>query len=103
MGRDGWRGGNGLHFAFDVVTMISGGEVAVMNMMNVSQFKCSFSVLAAPRHPEMFMMNMQVYDVHPCPVASGGGDARSTAPAEVSHPISVVWCAVFNTKGMRSV
>ncbi len=65
--------------------------------MNTSGFECRFSVLTVPNNPEMFMMNMQVYDVVPHRIrdkeTSGSGD----------RPVSVVWCAVFNVKGMRSV
>lgn len=70
-----------------------------MNMLSTSGFGCRFSVLAVPRQQEMFMMNMQVYDILPHPVASAGGDVLASGNG--MHPVSVVWCAVFNVKGMR--
>lgn len=71
-----------------------------IDAMRVSSFGCRFSVLAAPSHPEMFMMNMQVYDVLPHPVVPSDGDYSAT-PGDALRPVSVVWCAVFNVKGVR--
>ncbi len=65
-------------------------------MMKKYGYDCRFSVLAIPNKPDMFMMNMQVYDV----VAQRVMPEKLTAD-EVSKPVSVVWCAVFNTKGLR--
>lgn len=62
------------------------------NSMSVSNYGCRFSVLAVPKQPEMFMMNMQVYDVVPQPVGPMSGE----------QPLTVVWCAVFNVKGARN-
>lgn len=59
--------------------------------MNGSKYECKFSVLAVPRQSEMFMMNMQVYDIVPHSIES---DSEG-------HPLSVVWCAVFNLKGLH--
>ncbi len=59
--------------------------------MNGSKYECKFSVLAVPRQSEMFMMNMQVYDIVPHRIES---DASG-------RPLSVVWCAVFNLKGIQ--
>ena len=39
----------------------------------------------------MFMMNMQVYDIVPHSIESDSS----------GRPLSVVWCAVFNLKGMQ--
>ena len=60
--------------------------------MNISKYGCKFSVLAVPRQTEMFMMNMQVFDIVPHRIES---DATG-------RPLSVVWCAVFNLKGMHN-
>jgi len=60
--------------------------------MNISNYDCKFSVLAVPRQTEMFMMNMQVYDIVPHSIESDSA----------GRPLSVVWCAVFNLKGMRN-
>ena len=59
--------------------------------MNVSNYGCKFSVLAVPKHTEMFMMNMAVYDVVPHSIESN----------IEGHPVSVVWCAVFNLASLK--
>jgi len=60
-------------------------------VLNDSKYACKFSVLAVPRQTGMFMMNMQVYDIVPHSIESDSS----------GRPLSVVWCAVFNLKGMQ--
>lgn len=64
-----------------------------MQAASKSNYGCRFSVLAVPKRTEMFMMNMQVFDIVP----------RSITPEAGGRPVSVVWCAVFNLKGLRNV
>lgn len=59
-----------------------------------SKYGCRFSVLAVPKQTGMFMMNMQVYDVLPRRIETDVADGS---------PVSVVWCAVFNLKGLRKI
>jgi hypothetical protein len=59
--------------------------------MNSSKYDCKFSVLAVPRKRDMFIMNMQVFDVVPHKIDS----------EEPGRPVSVVWAAVFNLQGIH--
>ncbi len=61
--------------------------------MDTSGFCFKFSVVSVPRQTEMFMMNMEVYNLVPLPVAPQAG----------GQPVSVVWCAVYNVKGIKNV
>ncbi len=64
--------------------------------MKTSGFNCSFSVLTLTQKPDMFMMNMQVFNVVPHAVQKIPDDWSG------EKPVSVVWCAVFNVKGITS-
>jgi len=66
-------------------------------MMNISKYGCKFTVLAVPRQTEMFMMNMQVFDIVPHRIEPQRIESDATG-----RPLSVVWCAVFNLKGMHN-
>lgn len=65
-------------------------------MMTPSGFDTRFSVVAIPDHPEMFMMNMQVFNVFPAPV-------EQSDLSDDASPDSMVWCAVFTLKGIKKV
>lgn len=59
-----------------------------------SNFRCQFNVLAIPKEPKMFMLNMQVFEVHPyMPVVQ---------QSEFSDRVATVWCAVFNMKAIKN-
>jgi hypothetical protein len=56
--------------------------------MKENPFGCKFSVIAMPRRSDVFLMNMRVYDVVP----------HRLEASTSNDPLSVVWCAVYQTK-----
>jgi hypothetical protein len=60
--------------------------------MKTTGFDCKFSVVCLPESPNLFMMNMQVFQVHPLAPAS---------TMDGKDPEATVWCAVYRRPVFR--
>ncbi len=59
-----------------------------MNMPVIeTTYTCQFSVHCLPDTPQLFLLNMEVYDVRPVPVPQTNAGPQ---------PVGTIWCAVFH-------
>lgn len=60
--------------------------------MKTAAFDTLFSVVCLPESPSLFMLNMQVFQIHPDKREQGTGRGE---------PQAIVWCAVYQRPVIR--
>jgi len=60
--------------------------------MKIAPFDTCFSVVCLPENPNLFMLNMQVYEVRP---------DQPLGQKVRGEPQAIVWCAVYQRPVLR--